>query len=133
VFLCHSKLDEQVVGEVHERLQAAGVRCWFDDNDIAPDGWITEEIDRGLTGSRFVLACLSENFKKSVWAQRELRSRLHGMKKPDSSRLLVLMLSDGGDKDDVLTPLMRDHRRFSYRRDGQFEQLVEYILGSRGE
>jgi hypothetical protein len=43
------------------------------------------------------------------------------------------MLNDGDNKDDVLTPLMRDHRRFSYRGDGQFEQLVDYILGSRGE
>jgi hypothetical protein len=131
VFLCHSKLDEVVVREIYERLQAAGVRCWFDDDDIAPDSWITEEIDRGLAGSRFVLACLSGNFTKSIWAQRELRSRLHGVKQPDTNRLLVLMLNDGDNKDDIISPLMRDHRRFYYRKGAQFERLVEYIISSR--
>jgi hypothetical protein len=131
VFLCHSKLDDEVVREIYDRLRDAGVRCWFDDDNIPPDGWVSEEIDRGLAGSRFVLACLSENFKKSVWAGHELRTRLHGMKNPDKNRLLVLMLNDGDNKDDIMSPLLRDHRRFSYRRGGQFERLVEYILDSR--
>jgi CRP-like cAMP-binding protein len=130
VYLCHAKRDWPIVEQIRARLIEANITCWVDNERILPGASVTESIEHGLSSSRFLLACLSENFAKSKWAQREMRVALHlDVKRREGDHsVLPLMLQDDVDKDDVISPLLRDSRRVSYDRGDEFEKLVEFIV-----
>lgn len=48
VFLSHSSKDKDTVREIAERLQADGLRVWFDEWEIRPGGNIPVALERGL-------------------------------------------------------------------------------------
>jgi hypothetical protein len=137
VFLCHSKKDSQVVSKIYQRLVEAGITCWFDEKQIHPGAEITSMVEEGLSNSRYLLACISKNFADSNWAWPELRSTIHvdmkRRKKSKKSAVLVLMLNEDDDKDEVIPPLIRDIRRLSYTRDGDFDELIRYITSTRAD
>jgi hypothetical protein len=135
IFLCHSKKDSAVVTEIYRRLVEAGITCWFDEKQIHPGAQITSMVEEGLSQSRYLLACISKNFGDSNWAWQELRSTVHRdmqrRKESKTSAVLVLMLNDDDDKDEVIPPLIRDIRRLTYTRDGDFDELIGYITATR--
>ncbi|MBF0164640.1 MAG: TIR domain-containing protein [Magnetococcales bacterium] len=71
VFLSHSAKDKAVVRALAERLQADGVRVWFDDWAIEPGDNIPHKIEEGLEQSRVLLLCMSKNAFDSEWARLE--------------------------------------------------------------
>jgi V8-like Glu-specific endopeptidase len=77
VFLCHSSGDKERVRQLHERLTADGVRCWFDEEDLLPGQDWESEIGRAIRRCRFVLACISNSsISKRGFVQKELRLAL---------------------------------------------------------
>lgn len=71
VFLSHSAKDKAVVRDVAERLQADGLRVWFDEWEIKPGDHVQSKIEEGLENSRVLVLCLSANAFGSEWAQLE--------------------------------------------------------------
>lgn len=129
VFLCHSKRDWPVVSRIHERLTDAGITCWLDDDRLAPGARVTEAIETGLRSSKFLLACVSENFAQSEWAKLELQASLHlDVKRRDRDSVILLMLDGEYSKDDVVPLLARDTRRVRYTRGTEFERLIDYLV-----
>jgi TIR domain-containing protein len=77
VFLCHSSGDKERVRQLFHQLMADGVDCWFDEERILPGQYREYEIDRGISKSRFVLACRSkESVTKAGYVQKELKTAL---------------------------------------------------------
>jgi small GTP-binding protein len=67
VFLSHSSKDKAVVRAVAGRLQADGLRVWFDESgDSNP-----AKIEEGLEQSRVLVLCMSASAFGSDWAQLE--------------------------------------------------------------
>jgi len=129
VYLCHSKRDWPVVSEIHQRMTEAGISCWLDDERIKPGVAVTKTVEDGLRSSRFLMACVSENFARSEWAQRELQAVLHlDVKRRDGGSILLLMLDASADKDEVIPLLLRDVKRVHYTRSGEFADLMAYIV-----
>jgi small GTP-binding protein len=71
VFLSHSSKDKAVVRIVAERLQADGLRVWFDEWVLKPGDSIPSKIEQGLEHSRVLVLCMSANAFDSDWAQLE--------------------------------------------------------------
>lgn len=85
VFLCHAWDDRQgAAKELHDLLEARGVKVWFSEKDIALGEPFLREIDRGLAKSRVGIVLVTPSFLKRIHGQgiadKELSVLLHGGK-----------------------------------------------------
>ncbi|MDR3404228.1 MAG: toll/interleukin-1 receptor domain-containing protein [Chthoniobacter sp.] len=84
IFLSYSSEDRLQVATLATDLRHAGLAVWLDEWQIKVGDSITQQIERGLIGSRYVAIWLSRASVASGWVQREWRSRfneeIHGAK-----------------------------------------------------
>ncbi|HED4115540.1 TPA: toll/interleukin-1 receptor domain-containing protein, partial [Escherichia coli] len=60
VFLCHAWDDRQgIAKELHDLLEAAGVKVWFSEKDLALGVPMMRAIDKGLANSRIGLVLVT--------------------------------------------------------------------------
>lgn len=83
VFLCHAWDDRQgAAKQLHDLLEARGVKVWFSEKDIALGTPFLREIDKGLAKSRVGIVLVTPNFLKRIKgesiADKELSVLLHG-------------------------------------------------------
>lgn len=83
VFLCHAWDDRQgVAKELHDLLEAAGVKVWFSEKDLALGVPMMRAIDKGLANSRIglvlVTPALLTRIPKEGVADKELSALLAG-------------------------------------------------------
>jgi hypothetical protein len=71
VFLSHSPKDKPVVRALAERLQAAGLKVWYDEWEIEIGHSIFSKIEHGLRNSRVLLFFMSANAFGSDWSELE--------------------------------------------------------------
>jgi TIR domain len=72
VFISHASEDKDFARPLAHKLQALGLRVWFDESAMKPGDSLRQEIDKGLAGSDFGVAVLSKHFFKKQWTQAEL-------------------------------------------------------------
>lgn len=69
VFISHASEDKQTFVEpLTKALQDAGIKTWYDADEIGWGESIRQSIDRGLSNSRFCIVVLSSDFFKKYWA-----------------------------------------------------------------
>lgn len=69
VFISHASEDKQsFVEPLTKALKAAGIKTWYDADQIGWGESIRQSIDRGLINSRFCIVVLSTDFFKKYWA-----------------------------------------------------------------
>jgi len=62
VFLCHAWDDRQgPAKELHDHLEARGVKVWFSEKDVVLGTPLLREIDRGLAKSRVGIVLVTPN------------------------------------------------------------------------
>ncbi|MFQ2621289.1 toll/interleukin-1 receptor domain-containing protein [Aeromonas caviae] len=67
VFLCHAWDDRQgVAKELHDLLEAAGVKVWFSEKDLALGVPMMRTIDKGLANSRIGLVLVTPALLKRL-------------------------------------------------------------------
>ena len=80
VFPSHSAKDKRIVRRVAERLRGDGLRVWFDEWEIRPDGSLSPrerasvraaKIEEGLEHSCVFVLCMSADAFSSDWTQLE--------------------------------------------------------------
>lgn len=81
VFLCHAWDDRQgAAKELHDLLEAAGVKVWFSEKDLSLGVPMMRAIDKGLANSRIglvlVTPALLERLPKEGVADKELSALL---------------------------------------------------------
>lgn len=81
VFLCHAWDDRQgVAKELHDLLEAAGVKVWFSEKDLSLGAPMMRAIDKGLANSRVGLVLVTPAFlnrlPKEGVADKELSALL---------------------------------------------------------
>lgn len=75
VFLSHAGEDKEAIARpLFDALTALGYSVWFDEAELVLGDSLTEEINRGLSQSRFGVVILSEAFLAKRWPQRELNA-----------------------------------------------------------
>ena len=66
-FLCHAWDDRQgSAKELHDLLEARGVKVWFSEKDVVLGVPFVREIDKGLARSRVGLVLVTPNFLKRI-------------------------------------------------------------------
>lgn len=83
VFLCHAWADRQgAAKQLHDLLEAAGVKVWFSEKDLGLGVPMMRAIDKGLAASRIglvlVTPALLERLPKESVADKELSALLAG-------------------------------------------------------
>jgi len=83
VFLCHAWGDrKEAAKELHDLLEAAGVRVWFSEKDLGLGVPMMRAIDKGLANSRIGLVLVTpamlERLPKESVADKELSTLLAG-------------------------------------------------------
>jgi len=77
IFLSYAREDEKKVGNLYQKLSAAGFKPWMDIKDILPGEQWKPCIQKAIRGSDFFLVCLSANsVSKRGWVQREMKQAL---------------------------------------------------------
>ncbi len=83
VFLCHAWSDrKEAAKELHDLLEAAGVKVWFSEKDLGLGVPMMRAIDKGLANSRIGLVLVTpamlERLPKESVADKELSTLLAG-------------------------------------------------------
>jgi 8-oxo-dGTP pyrophosphatase MutT (NUDIX family) len=71
VFISYSSHDQEQVRQLERRLTDTGLKVWFDERCIQPGDNILQAIETGLSNSRVMLLCMSDNAFKSDWTGME--------------------------------------------------------------
>lgn len=67
IFLCHAWDDRQgAAKDLHDRLEALGVKVWFSEKDVALGSSLMREIDKGLVKSRVGIVMVTPAFLKRI-------------------------------------------------------------------
>ncbi|MGC2694948.1 MAG: toll/interleukin-1 receptor domain-containing protein, partial [Candidatus Angelobacter sp.] len=72
VFLCHSSADKLSVRTLYKRLKNDGFAPWLDKEELLPGQNWREEIPRAVRSSHVVIVCLSKEFQKAGYRQKEV-------------------------------------------------------------
>lgn len=94
VFICHRKADVILAERLATGISATRHRVWFDDWEIGVGDSVVAEIDKGLTGSNYLVLCYSAS-GPSDWTDREWHSTLHRQLSGHSVKILPARLSGG--------------------------------------
>jgi hypothetical protein len=90
VFLCHCAKDKAIVRDLHSRLQNDGFAPWLDEIELLPGQDWRECIPAAVRRSHVVLICLSNEFNKSGYRQREVRlAREVAEEQPEGTIFLI--------------------------------------------
>lgn len=77
LFLCYAKEDRDLARDLYERLCAADLRVWFDEDALLPGQNWESEVRAAIRGCRLFLACLSpRSVSKKGFINRELREAI---------------------------------------------------------
>ena len=130
VYLCHSSHDKQVVRQIRDRLEANGIRCWFDEDELHGGRSARRGMEQGLRSSRYLLVCASANLQSALWANQEIDAVLHlDVESRDDPKVLVLRLN--GDNVETAIPLLLQGKKwFEYQSPASFEELVGLLRPS---
>lgn len=91
-FISHASKDEDFTKRLHANLQDAGVRCWFDQEDIQGGKKLSEQIDSAIRLHDKLLLVLSEHSMNSEWVKTELQRCLKAEKKEGRRKLFPIRL-----------------------------------------
>lgn len=72
VFLCHSSSDRPFIQRLAIALLTNGVKVWVDEAEIPVGGSLMDKIEAGISGSKYLVAVLSNNSINSPWCAQEL-------------------------------------------------------------
>lgn len=98
VFVSHSSNDkETIVKPIVQSLQRQNITVWYDSFELLPGDSLVTKINEGLKKSKIVLFCISEDFLKGGWTEKELRGAVGlANSQRDDLELIPLMICDPG-------------------------------------
>jgi hypothetical protein len=94
IFLCHSSSDKGMVRMVNDDLKRLGANVWLDENQIHVGDSVVDKVSEALGTARFLVAFLSKNSVRSLWAKREWQSALARQLVENTVTILPVLLED---------------------------------------
>ena len=120
VFISYSHNDRAFAAQLHDKLQALGVRCWLDERRMRPGDDIYDEVDKGIREHERILLCASESSLSSWWVDAEIDSAFAKERE---------LLQTAKIRSPVLIPINLDNYMFSERWHSGKRRM--YSRGSR--
>jgi hypothetical protein len=104
IFISHRSTDTSQAEKLASDLRNAGHWVWLDEWVIGLGDSITGKMNEGLSGSAYVVLCLSSSSVTSPWMSREWLSALARQLNGQNVKLLPVRLS-GGDIPPIIADL----------------------------
>jgi len=89
-FLSYARPDKDKVRELYSRLKGDGVDVWFDDENLAPGLDWKFEIQKSIEDTDVVIFCLTKNFNKKGYRQKELEFALNSATKQPEGTIFII-------------------------------------------
>ncbi|MFN7994554.1 MAG: toll/interleukin-1 receptor domain-containing protein [Bryobacteraceae bacterium] len=91
LFLSYAREDHETVANLYRKLKTSGYDPWMDTESIPPGADWAKEIEAGIRGADYFLACLStQSIDQKTVLQDEIRTALQIWRsKPDSEVYLI--------------------------------------------
>src|SRR5213083_2999721 len=90
VFLCHAHSDAKAVRDLFHYLRREGVDVWLDKESLLPGTDWDREIRKAVRESDVVVVCLSNEFNKAGYKQKEVRIALDTeQEKPEGETYII--------------------------------------------
>ncbi len=126
VFLSHNRNDKPRVLQLAERLQAAGLRVWYDDWAVKPGDQIFLAVENGLQAARVLVLCLSPQALGSGWVGLERATVMFRDPGNAGRRFIPVLLADCD-----LPDTLRGYKYVDYRTetDTAFGELLSACGG----
>lgn len=91
VFLSYAKEDAAAASHLYQELTTAGVRVWFDREELAPGANWKAEIRKAIRKSRYFIALISStSMAKKGFVQTELREALEVLKEYPENEIYLI-------------------------------------------
>lgn len=110
LFISYRRRDADRVLPLVTALQDVGLSVWLDQHAIVEFGPITDEIRRGLSQSKGLLAWYSETYPNSRACQMELTAALIAAQREGDLRRRVLVINPESSDGHIEPVLLRDTR-----------------------
>jgi hypothetical protein len=91
-FISYSSKNKDFANKLHNKLQGAGVRCWFAPEDMKMGAKIRDELHRGIRLHERLIIILSEHSIRSHWVEDEVNMALRKERKTDELVLFPIRL-----------------------------------------
>lgn len=88
-FISYSSEDRAFARSLHDDLQNAGVRCWFDEHDLKTGDRLRDVIDKAIRTRDKLLLIFSEASIASGWVENEVETALEE-ERASSDRMTIL-------------------------------------------
>ncbi|MCP4367393.1 MAG: toll/interleukin-1 receptor domain-containing protein [Deltaproteobacteria bacterium] len=99
IFICHASEDKKEVAlPLAAHLQELGLSVWLDESELTLGDSLRQNIDRGLTRSRYGAVILSPAFFDKEWPNRELDGLLA---REDGNEKIILPIWHNVNKHEV--------------------------------
>jgi hypothetical protein len=121
VFLSHNSKDKATVRALAERLQADGLRVWFDETSIAIGEHIGVALEQGLQTSRHIVLIMSPHTFASDWVTAERWSTLFSDPLNKNQRVVPVLLADC-----QIPQILQSYKYVDYRdqSDAAYTQIL---------
>lgn len=130
-FISYSTDDAEFALLLHERLQRAGVRCWFAPHDMKTGTTPRVALDLAIQRSNRLVLVLSQHSIESRWVEKEVETALERERVENVSLVFPIRLDDAAM--DVMVGWPADIRRTKHIRDFRGWQLhAEFDLALNG-
>jgi len=124
VFLSHAHSDQRVVQELYSRLKKDGVDAWLDKEEIVGGQHFEREIRKAVQDSDVVVVCLSKEFNRAGFRQREVKWALDAaMNQPEGEIFIIPLRLEECDTLDSLSEL----HWVDYFEDNGYNRLIRAL------
>ena len=93
-FISYSSRDREFAERLHANLQAKGVRCWFDREDLKIGDKIRPRITEAIHVHDKLVLVLTEHSIASEWVEGEVESALERERREKKTVLFPIRLDD---------------------------------------
>jgi hypothetical protein len=126
VFISYSSKDFRIIKTIIEDLKKHRITYWWDDEQIKHGESIMPHIEKGLKGSRVVLACFSHNQLKSGWCRAEYEAVLEKVISGTTNQKVLPLILDDLTKDEM--PILVSNRKFGrYSDKEEFNKILKEL------
>lgn len=129
-FISYSSNDNVKVTRLVRAIEDAGIRVWFDEDQIYPGDDFIEKMTTGINECKYYLLCLSHSFNKKPpqsWVKHEFRMAMLKENKENANCIIPIRLKSGGGIPDEIGGRAYADLSTTKRWEKNFNKLITVL------
>ncbi len=92
IFISHSSLNADFVGELRTQLESFGLKTWVDCRELVGGQKLAREIEQAIDEATYLIAVISPQTVNSKWVRKEIKYALAKQKQNKAFAIIPLLL-----------------------------------------